>query len=202
MKKRKTSYRTGIVIGAGMSLLLIIMDALGFQTQNLRPYFLGAVLVLFGYYNTRTYFDMLRSRKIYREGVSTEGTIDEIVHYLVSPKYLRRDEAGRYILPEDSDEVPVKFTLHIHYDVGQQRRDCILNLAATTARELRPYVIKEGERLPIKYLDKYPDAAVIDIPEIRRICDENEASDGHKGLFTTAVMAIIYGYYFYTRYMR
>lgn len=202
MKKRKTSYRTGIIIGAGMSLLLIIMDALGFQTQNLRPYFLGAVLVLFGYYNTRTYFDMLRSRKIYNEGVSTEATIDEIVHYLVSPKYLRRDEAGRYILPEDSDEVPVKFTLHLHYNAGAQRRDCILNLAATTARELRPYVIKEGERLPIKYLDKYPDAAVIDIPEIRRICDENEASDGHKGLFTTAVMAIIYGYYFYTRYMR
>jgi len=200
--KKRYSYRTGLMVGAGLSAVLAVMNIKGYDTTNLLPYFLGAICFLFGIYSSRPYFDLLKSRKIYNEGTSTTAIVDEVLNFFVNPKYLERDEDNKFILPENSDDVPVKLNVHVHYFVGGERKDAVLALAPMTEREMRPVVIKAGEEVPVKYLEKYPDYVVIDSENMWERCEYDLESEGHKGLFTTVILAIIYGYYFYTRILK
>ena len=196
--KKDNTVLIGVLLGLSVGLALLGLRFMGKSTSFVVPLFLGLLVLVLDSICLQPILNERKNRKLLRDGVTTDGIIDEIVTSAIDPKYMVKDEYGHRMPPIDMTNVPAVYTIRITYQAEGNVYTKEAAIPPKTQSEIYPYMIAQGETIPIKYIREKPDDFIIAIPTIMESTIEAQRSLLYKGPFAAFVITAIYVVYLIT----
>lgn len=193
------TFLKGIIGGLVVGGVLFLLKKFGFDTSFAVPTLLGALVLLLDYLCLKPLLIRIANKTLSETGIETEATIDEIINSAFDPKNITRDEDGNFVIKEEEDNIPTMYEIKISYMANEVEYIKHIIVPDVTATELLPYRIREGEKIPIKYMKEDPTQMIIDIPAVTYRFNERNEDFAKKGPVTAFVITAIYLFWLFKR---